>query len=131
MGIPLTTIAISLQLASVMEGKHSVDIGMLILPILMEFIMLMADEVGIKYDNVLTFDLIENKLWKRAYNILKNAFKLVRNNRDIKIRVAGCCLCLNRIEEGNYLLNPQELYQEEKDKFLILFPEFKSHLSKV
>ena len=51
MGIPLTTIANSLQLASVMEGKHSVDIGMLILPILMEFIMLMADEVGIKYDN--------------------------------------------------------------------------------
>jgi hypothetical protein len=34
-----------------MEGKHSVDVGMLILPILMEFIMLMADEVQIKYDS--------------------------------------------------------------------------------
>ena len=51
MGIPVTSVANSIQLSSVMEGKHSVDIGMLILPILMEFIMLMADEVGIKYDN--------------------------------------------------------------------------------
>ena len=47
MGIPVTSVANSIQLSSVMEGKHSVDIGMLILPILMEFIMLMADEVGI------------------------------------------------------------------------------------
>ena len=51
MGIPVTSVANSIQLSSVMECKHSVDIGMLILPILMEFIMLMADEVGIKYDN--------------------------------------------------------------------------------
>ena len=51
MGIPVTSVANSIQLSSVMEGKHSVDIGMLILPMLMEFIMLMADEVGIKYDN--------------------------------------------------------------------------------
>ena len=51
MGIPVTSVANSIQLASVMEGKHSVDVGMLIIPILMEFIMLMADEVGIKYDS--------------------------------------------------------------------------------
>ena len=56
MGIPVTSVANSIQLSSVMEGKHSVDIGMLILPILMEFIMLMADEVGIKYDNCMKKD---------------------------------------------------------------------------
>ena len=63
--------------------------------------------------------------------LAEDVFASFPKNRDIALRVAGCCLCLNRIEEGNYLLNPQELYQEEKDKFLILFPEFKSHLSKV
>ena len=51
MGVPVTSIANAIQLSSVMEGKHSVDVGMLILPILMEFIMLMADEIQIKYDS--------------------------------------------------------------------------------
>jgi hypothetical protein len=50
MGIPVTSIANSIQLSSVIGGKHTVDIGMLILPVLMEFIMLMADEIGIKYE---------------------------------------------------------------------------------
>ena len=40
MGIPVTTVANTLQLGSVMEGKHSVDVGMLILPVLVELIML-------------------------------------------------------------------------------------------
>ena len=75
--------------------------------------------------------LIENKKWLEAHSLAEDVFASFPKNRDIALRVAGCCLCLNRIEEGNYLLNPQELYQEEKDKFLILFPEFKSHLSKV
>jgi len=51
MGIPVTSVANSMQLSAVMEGKHSVDVGMLVIPILMEFIMLMADEVGIEYDD--------------------------------------------------------------------------------
>ena len=50
MGIPVTTIANSIQLSSVIEGKHTVDVGMLVTPIIMEFIMLMADEVNIKYE---------------------------------------------------------------------------------
>lgn len=50
MGVPVTTIANTMQLASVMEGKHSVDVGMLILPVLMEMIMLIADTAGIEYE---------------------------------------------------------------------------------
>jgi len=49
MGIPVTTIANTMQLGSVMEGKHSVDIGMLLLPVLVELIMLIGDKAGIKY----------------------------------------------------------------------------------
>lgn len=49
MGIPVTTIANTMQLGSVMEGKHSVDVGMLILPVLVELIMLIGDTAGVKY----------------------------------------------------------------------------------
>ena len=49
MGIPVTTIANTMQLGSVMEGKHSVDIGMLLLPVLVELIMLIGVKAGIKY----------------------------------------------------------------------------------
>ena len=48
-GVPLTTIANSLQLASVMEGKHSIDVGILVLPVLMETMAYMGDVAGIDY----------------------------------------------------------------------------------
>ena len=48
-GVPITTIANSLQLASVMEGKHSIDVGILVLPVLMETMAYMGDVAGIDY----------------------------------------------------------------------------------
>jgi len=56
MGIPVTTVANTMQLGSVMEGKHSVDVGMLILPVLVELIMLVADSAGVKYTTGLEKD---------------------------------------------------------------------------
>jgi len=50
MGVPVTSIANSMQLASVMEGKHTVDVGMLIVPLLMELIMMLGDSAGIEYE---------------------------------------------------------------------------------
>ena len=44
MGVPVTTKANTIQLSGVMEGKHSIDVGMLAIPVLMELIMFMADE---------------------------------------------------------------------------------------
>lgn len=49
MGIPLTTIANTIQLAGVMEGKHTVDVGLLLLPVLIETMMLIGDAADIKY----------------------------------------------------------------------------------
>ena len=49
MKIPLTTLANTIQLASVMEGLHSVDVGMLMIPILVETMMLIGDSADIKY----------------------------------------------------------------------------------
>ena len=56
MGIPVTTVANTMQLGSVMEGKHSVDVGMLILPVLVELIMLIADSAKIEYTSGLEKD---------------------------------------------------------------------------
>ena len=56
MGIPVTTVANSMQIGAVMEGKHSVHIGMLILPVLVELIMLIGDTAGVKYTSGLEKD---------------------------------------------------------------------------
>ena len=54
MNVPVTTLANTIQLASVMDGKHTVDVGMLVMPLLMEMIMLIGDNAGVKYDSGLT-----------------------------------------------------------------------------
>ena len=49
LGIPLTTIANSFQLASVMEGKHSIDVGILVIPVLVELMITLADSNEVEY----------------------------------------------------------------------------------
>lgn len=51
MGVPVTTIANTMQMAGVMEGKHSVDIGMLVIPLIMEMLMLIGDNAEVEYDD--------------------------------------------------------------------------------
>ena len=50
MGVPLTTLANTIQLASVMEGLHTVDVGILMIPIIVELLITIADSQGVKYD---------------------------------------------------------------------------------
>tara|TARA_R100001163_G_C5013284_1_gene158476 strand:- start:152 stop:664 length:513 start_codon:yes stop_codon:yes gene_type:complete len=49
MGVPLTTIANAIQLANVMEGRHNIDVGVLMLPILVETMRYIAEEANIEY----------------------------------------------------------------------------------
>ena len=49
-GLPLTTIADAMQTGGVMEGKHSLDVGILIIPVLIETMAYLAEEAGIEYD---------------------------------------------------------------------------------
>lgn len=51
MGVPVTTIADTMQTGGVMEGKHTVDVGMLVLPVLIELIMFIADTAKIDYES--------------------------------------------------------------------------------
>jgi len=56
MGVPVTTVANAMQSSSVMEGKHTVDVGMLVLPVIIELISLIADAAKIKYTSGLEGD---------------------------------------------------------------------------
>lgn len=51
MGVPVTVLANTIQMGSVMNGVHSVDAGMLALPLIMEMMMMIGDSAGIKYDS--------------------------------------------------------------------------------
>lgn len=50
LGIPLTTIADAMQSSSVMEGLHTIDVGILIMPVLIEMMAFIGDDAGIEYD---------------------------------------------------------------------------------
>jgi len=49
LGIPLTTIANAMQNAAVMEGVHSIDVGILMLPIIVELLKYVAENNDKKY----------------------------------------------------------------------------------
>lgn len=49
LGVPLTSIANALQGNGVMMGKHTIDVGVLILPVIMEMLAYVGDEEGVDY----------------------------------------------------------------------------------
>ena len=50
MGVPVTTLANTIQMSSVMNGLHSIDTGMLVLPLIMEMLMMIGDGAKVKYN---------------------------------------------------------------------------------
>ena len=51
MGAPVSAIANSIQLAGVMQGLHTIDSGILVMPAIMEMIMMLGDAAGVKYES--------------------------------------------------------------------------------
>jgi len=49
LGIPLTTIANAMQSSAVMEGVHSIDVGILMLPIIVELLKHIAETNNVSY----------------------------------------------------------------------------------
>ena len=49
LGIPLTTIADALQSGGTMDGKHTIDVGILIIHVLIETLAYLAEEQGVEY----------------------------------------------------------------------------------
>ena len=50
LGVPLTTMADTLQTGGVMQGLHTIDVGMLAIPVIMEMLAFMAEDAGIEYN---------------------------------------------------------------------------------
>ena len=71
LGVPISTIANGLQLSNVMDGKHSADVGILIMPVLMELMMLLADTTGVEYKSGLEEKPKKNKMIGKAIRQLK------------------------------------------------------------
>jgi len=80
-GIPLTTIANTVQMYGVMEGVHSIDSGMLALPIIMEMMILILEAADIDYTSGLDEEMEDNSV--------ENAYALNRlsKNTDIEINI--------------------------------------------
>jgi hypothetical protein len=49
LGIPLTTMADTLQSGGVMQGLHTIDVGMLAMPVIIEMLAYIAEDAGIEY----------------------------------------------------------------------------------
>ena len=109
MGVPVTTLANTIQLGSVMDGVHSVDTGMLVMPFIMEMIMLVGDSSGIKYDSGL-----ENpNKGKTRDTLLENVRKELTQRREEKE-----AMLFDEDEEGmneeESMEMPQEIVEEEE-----------------
>ena len=50
LGVPVSSLADSLQMAGVMNGLHTVDVGVLVTPVIMETLAYMAEREGIEYE---------------------------------------------------------------------------------
>lgn len=55
-GIPVTTVVDGLQMSGVMTGLHTIDVGILAAPVLMETIAYIAEDADIEYDMGLDVD---------------------------------------------------------------------------
>lgn len=73
MGVPLTTLANTIQLASVMEGMHTVDVGILMIPILVELMIAIGDSAGVKYQTGM--EGMENERGTVANRIISDMMK--------------------------------------------------------
>lgn len=62
LGIPLTTMADSMQSAAVMQGLHTVDVGILAMPVLIEMLAYIGDEAGIEYNLGMDKPIDEDKI---------------------------------------------------------------------
>ena len=95
MGVPLATLANTIQLASVMEGIHSVDVGILMIPIIVELLITIADSQGAKYQTGM--EGMENERATAPNRIISELMR----ERNMK-------------EEEMPMEEPQEMAQEEQ-----------------
>jgi len=80
MGVPVADIANTLQLGAVMEGVHTIDVGILVMPLLAEMMMLIGDSAGVEYESGLEDnpdkDRIRRSLVEKTLRKLENTMNV-------------------------------------------------------
>jgi len=84
LGVPITSIVNTMQLNSVMEGVHSVDVGALVSPLLVEMIMYMADMAKVDYVSGLEKPDTSDKLAPTKVAKMMSKFKQEVEDVDIQ-----------------------------------------------
>lgn len=84
MGVPVADIANTLQLGAVMEGVHTIDVGILVMPLLAEMMMLIGDSAGVEYDSGLEDnpdkDRVRRSLVEKTLRKLENMDSVKKND---------------------------------------------------
>ena len=87
MGTPVGPVAEILVQSGAMEGKHSIDVSILILPVIMELIAYVADEAGIEYDmgtsKSIDQDIIPESKMELALSKIKNKSTAVKEEEPM------------------------------------------------
>jgi|TARA_R110000868_G_scaffold15613_2_gene70998 hypothetical protein len=87
MGTPVGPVAEILVQSGAMEGKHSIDVSILILPVIMELIAYVADEAGIEYDmgtsKSIDQDIIPESKMELALSKIKNKSTTVKEEEPM------------------------------------------------
>lgn len=82
MGTPVTSIAEIVVQSSAMEGIHTIDVSILILPLVMELIAYVADEAEIDYNMGLDENINLDKVSESKINLVMQEL----NNKKIKLK---------------------------------------------
>jgi len=102
--IPVTTLANTIQLNSVMQGIHSIDTGLLVMPVIMEFMMFIAEENDVKYVTGMERNVKE----EIKESVMQNALaKFAKENENIN---------LNEDEEGQDIVMEEPIVEEQEEE---------------
>ena len=101
MGTPVSSISEILVQSGAMEGKHTIDVSILLLPVIMELIAYVADESEIEYNMGLTSSLDQDKISESK--IALSVSKLKNKMPD------------NIIEETEPTMEPEAMSEENPE----------------
>ena len=84
MGTPVTAIAEIIVQSGVMEGKHTIDVSIQILPVLMELIAYLAEEMEIDYNMGMSKKIDQDAIPESKMALAVNKIKSKKDNEEEK-----------------------------------------------
>ena len=110
-GVPLTSIAESMILVGNMEGKHSIDVGVLVQPVIVEFLKGIADITETKYTMSADKNFRDKDVTEGMLNKVTKALQTLPQEQqsDIDNLVAKSSDIDTAIEEKDMMEEPKGL----------------------